>query len=71
MSAPNQTYVRLHRFHNAVAFDLDDTETMYINAKMARAFAVLLIACADDIETTVFSHSEFKSPRIDECGVTV
>jgi len=63
-----QTYVRLHRFGDCVAFDLTETETLYISVKMARGFARQLHRIAKDIEETAFSKSSVPTVTIKENG---
>lgn len=54
-----QTYARVYRFHDAVAFSTDDsTETVYLSVELAREMAVLLIKYADDVEDCDFTDSE-------------
>lgn len=59
-----QTKIRLHRFGDYVAFDCNDTETLYISANLARQFARQLNKIAKSIETENFVDSACGSPVI-------
>jgi len=62
----NQTYVRMHRFGDNVAFDLDDIETLYISKDLARQFARMLLDITDDISDRRFQDSRFSTRSIVE-----
>lgn len=47
----------LHRFHNEVAIEIQDSRTHYISASMARSMAKALLIAARSIETEAFSAS--------------
>lgn len=61
-----QSYVRLYRFHDSVAFDMDDTETLYISYGLARRLAALLTACCFDIKDHGFGESKFGTVSVVE-----
>lgn len=53
-----QTYARVYRFHDAVAFSTDNSaEAAYLSVELAREVAVLLIKYADDVDDCAFSNS--------------
>lgn len=53
-----QTYARIYRFHESIAFSTDDSaEALYLSPELAREMAALLVAFAKDIETCKFSKS--------------
>ncbi len=52
-----QDAIRLHRFGELVAFDFTVTETLYLDAKTAKAFAAKLLEIADDVDNVAFTDS--------------
>lgn len=64
MATPQDT-IRLHRFHELVAFDFSATETLYLDATTARAFARALLVFVEDIDNVSFVRSELGTCHID------
>lgn len=60
-----QTTIRMHRFHDCVAFDLDDTETLYLPLDLAAVFSDMLDRCCVDIATKEFTASTFGTERFE------
>ena len=48
--AETQDRIIFHRFRDYVAFHTQDTDTLYVTAKMARKLSEQFIRYADDIE---------------------
>jgi hypothetical protein len=61
-----QKRCRFHRLADTVAFDFDDTETLYVSEEMARKVAAQFLAIADDIAATRFSQSSVGSPVVED-----
>lgn len=66
MPQPQQTYVRIHRFHDLVAFDMDATETLYLSPGLARQFGNALRRYAADCERTPFTESMLGNLRLED-----
>jgi len=64
-----QKKCRFHRFQDVVAFDLDDTETLYVSEQLARKMAAQLIVIADSIATESFGESEVGMPIVEDSKV--
>ena len=49
--------VRLHRFHDLIAFDAQTGTTEYLTPELARALSAALVEFADDCERVKFTAS--------------
>ena len=56
--------IRIHRFHDMIAFDTEHTHTIYLTPELAYQLAAVLQRYATDCETTKFTESQLGTKEI-------
>lgn len=66
MSTEASKSARVHRFHDKVALYIGETETVYLNPKLALALARTIMLCVEDIGSRKFVLSEFETTELED-----
>ena len=57
--------IRIHRFHDHIAFDANGTETLYLPPHLAEQFGKALLQFAEDVRKNRFVDSTLETASIE------